>query len=353
MRRWLKRVVPAACAIASISCVAIWGIGAALTDSSILTQWIWWVPQEAWLIACAFFALGAMPMRKPARFRSVAFIALSVFMAHTALVRWRTPNLLQRAESPAFTLLYWNPGVPYEIDIIPSLARHAADIMIVANQPTRTPWQDLIVQLGGVHEIPINGKFCVLTRFPMIASGITSLGLKGRLPAPDRQPEDKAARYVIDPGYAQWVELDTRELLGATTVIWIIDLPSDIALGRAEMTRDAAERIAEWAGPVQRATPGDAFAPDSPGFPPPDIVVGDFNIPRGSASLRAIKGDLADSFTQAGAGPTATWPRGFPVLHIDQCFLKAPLRATSFRVHKPDTGNHRMIEVGIKADQAR
>ena len=79
---------------------------------------------------------------------------------------------------------------------------------------------------------------------------------------------------------------------------------------------------------------------DSTAAPPPDIVVGDFNMTRGSASVKALVPGLAHAYDQAGRGYGATFRRDFPLYHLDHTLLSGTLTATDYAVVDLGIGRH-------------
>ena len=78
-----------------------------------------------------------------------------------------------------------------------------------------------------------------------------------------------------------------------------------------------------------------------PGFPTPDLIVGDCNTPRGSASLAIVAGSMSQAFDQAGRGFEATWPRKTPIIAIDQAFVGPRLRAVGYDIVDLGAAQHR------------
>ena len=83
------------------------------------------------------------------------------------------------------------------------------------------------------------------------------------------------------------------------------------------------------------------------GFPAPDIVVGDFNIPRSAGSLKALGRGYPSAFDQAGRGYMASYPRVRPIFHIDQTFVAPGLRVFDYRLPDIGAGAHRAQVVDI------
>ncbi len=73
---------------------------------------------------------------------------------------------------------------------------------------------------------------------------------------------------------------------------------------------------------------------------PPDVVVGDFNMTRGSYAVRTLFPGLEHAYDQAGRSYGATFHRAFPLVHIDHVLLGEQLRATSYQLPDPGVGRH-------------
>ncbi len=116
--------------------------------------------------------------------------------------------------------------------------------------------------------------------------------------------------------------LDATAELGRPITICAVDLPSDPKRPRHEIAR-TARRILE-----------DLEAP------PPDIVVGDFNMTRGSASVKTLFPGLAHAYDQAGRGYGATLPRGYPLYHLDHTLLADTVQATDYALVDLGIGRH-------------
>ena len=82
-------------------------------------------------------------------------------------------------------------------------------------------------------------------------------------------------------------------------------------------------------------------------FPVPDLILGDFNTPRGSESLEALVGAKREVLAEGGWGPRATWPRRLPLWGIDLGFVGDGWRVLVGRVLDPGAGGHRALEFEI------
>ena len=176
-----------------------------------------------------------------------------------------------------------------------------------------------------------------------------------------------------------------KEGLSTDFVVWLMDLPSDPTLSRQNVTRQARAAMDNWKGVATVRAAADPNKSDAPvqwsnvpaeqlgrrGFPNPDLVIGDFNVPRGSRSLKNLVGDMANAYDQAGAGYTASYqrkvpfaqldgpgliglvrwmiPSDVPFFHIDQAFVAPSLHATRYRTMNLGFGTHWAQFVEVQA----
>lgn len=175
------------------------------------------------------------------------------------------------------------------------------------------------------------GLTTIASRFPVLDTG--SAGLKGVDGEWIWRPTETGVEGI------EFVTLDTTEVLGKATSIWIVDLPSNPVLHREDVMRAALTAAREW-----KAYRSEEFVT---GFPAPDIILGDFNTPAGSESLKLLVGDFNDAYREAGRGPRATFPRGLPQLAIDLAFVDPALETRLFRRLDPGVGHHCAIALGI------
>jgi hypothetical protein len=246
-------------------------------------------------------------------------------------------------------IVFWNQASAIVGDVAPTFLASKPSIFVLANRHSGTATREVaqaFIDTGPAYAA-VGWPFDLFGRLPVRRWASTSLGLEGR----SRQ-RDGSMRE--DPGWAAFYELETPT---GTLTVWVIDLPSDPRLGRMRLARGAGAAIASWQGAVRVVDPEEGQwteRAEALGFPAPDVIVGDFNIPRGSASLRAFlraagAAGMRDAFDEAGWGWKRTWPRELPVWALDQCFVGARVRALRFETINPEMGGHRGIVVEVHA----
>jgi hypothetical protein len=296
-----------------------WLIGRLCTDRYAWSQWLWWTPT---LIAIALAILGTLialipaPPRFGRRSRSglwaITTIAIIVYFAafeHRFLSRPKTAT-------GGIELVHWTCTMS-----APHLRREHA-----AWAQTFTGDIAILMHTGGLsfdpgmNEVRQRGY----TVYPIgLATIIT------RAPLLEHRP------IIINRPYIVWMmKFDVRALSDSdnnseapdaepTLTVWIIDLPSDPQLSRHDVSVRLRELI------------------ESADEEPPAVILGDFNIQRGSASLASVFPDHVHAFAQAGRGYGATFPRERPMYHIDHILLRDPWRALRYDIEDTGQGRHR------------
>lgn len=341
--------------------------GRIFTDYHFWSQWLFWTPPEAWLLAIWALAISTSLLEPPGKGRrwarlgppTVALIAL----LHVAIVHWHLENALIRTTGPtALRVYHWNATETTdealheflrEADPF-ALHRDSPAVIVLANPPLRLDWSDIVRMLAPVdiaqrdlrQHVRRGGRFVFISGQPMSAAGWASLGLDAKTTEPG----------LLDNGTAMFASI---ELDSGSVVIWGIDWPSDPKRGRMAYVEPSLKAIADSthstfkptaAGPLQRERHS--------GFPPADVVVGDFNTGRGSVAISTFLPDMASAHAQAGIGPDYGWPlfvydgerdrSTIPFLGLDQAFVRPDgWRATAYRMHDLGVGTHRVQELFI------
>lgn len=346
--------------------LATWTAGQVLTDQYALSQYLWWMPTPlvlfvawpmiivSWVVERLSSRLGGYQLRP---LLSAALLGITLWFVFGVghVYRYVLPS---RAGS--VRLVYWNLAVDDEAtgagDVVSQLT---PDIAIVANprwDETRGPLLDAMRAMGGAgaspeaepsesESLPSSGQaeagseairfvfsneIAIATRGQILRWGSARFSADGR--------DDFEHRGVI-------VFAEVAELMPEPITIWIVDLPSAPALWRVEVMEQAVQAIGSWSGPD--FVPGDGGRwvrrTDAEPFPDADLIVGDFNTPRGSASLETLVGSRRNASVVAGRGFGYTWPREHAILAIDHCFAGPRLRVQGFRSLDPGMGRHRLL----------
>lgn len=382
--RWCGWLLIAACA-------AAWVVGRVLTDRFAWSQPLWWAPSAALLAPVWVAGLGVVLAwvawgraggsrgrrggRRDGRGRArrrgggasggrvgrglvAAFAAGSLL--HFGLVELGLHRAVFGARGGGagdagvpLRLVFWNQAGRTAGEASGAFAGAVAEggsaVMVLANRHSSVPPEEFAAGVWGEEPAAVvsGWPFDVMGRVEVLRSGTASLGLSASARAEGGEPGRR------DPGRAAWYEL---EVGGARLVVWAVDLPSDPGAHRVPLGREAGRAIASWRG-ATRVMEGDRVRyvrGEEAGFPAPDVIVGDFNIPRGSASLGVFlresgAGAMRDAFGEAGWGWERTWPREFPAWAIDHCFVGERVRAAGFGTLDPGVGGHLALVVDLRA----
>ncbi len=335
------------------------------TDHYAWSQWVFWIPPEAWLFTMWLLAIATAllePRGKGRRWARLGPLVLAaVATLHVALVHWNLQNAVLRKPGPtALRVYHWNATEATDEalqsflrDADPFALRHDSPaVVVLANPPLRLDWPDIvrmlapeeIAQRDVQRHLRRGGRFVFISGKPLTTAGWASLGLKGQTAEPD----------LLDDGTAMFAEV---ALESGHVVVWAFDWPSDPKRGRMDYVEPTLRAIAESthstftptaAGPLQREK--------HTGFPDAGVVVGDFNTARGSRAISDLLPGMASAHAQAGIGPDYGWPRfiydgkrdrtTIPFLGLDQAFVRrGEWRATAYRMIDLGVGTHRAQEV--------
>lgn len=293
--------------LAAAVVVAAWLLGRLVSDRYGWSQWLLWIPTPAVLIA-AVAALAAAPWRPAAsigrRRRVIAWaVCVAVIFVYFAAIEHR--------------LLRWAPDGDVAVRLVhgsvqatgpkvlarwgEQLTRLGGDVTIVSTLLPRRDIGRLVDRLGGLGTPVVCWPFVLVTRLPVLEARplVANAGL----------------RVVV-------FRIDATATLGRVLTVFAVDMPSDPRRSRATVAR-AARKIL-----------------DQVASEPPDVVVGDFNMTRGSASLSMTFPNLEHAFDQAGRGYGASFRRGLPLYHIDHTLLGEGVRAVEYDLVDIGTGRH-------------
>ncbi len=341
-RRRLRAAITRAMWLCATLVLVVWGVGRLASDRWIWSQYLLWLPTIVALGVGGALLAGAWildPRRSRWRTRHLASAVLIIAAVVLVLGELDLIRRLSGQGRADLRVVYWNASnqlLEYPPTLISDLQ---ADLVVVANPRWRMGREMFATTVtpGRARDGHVlwRSGFAIASRYPIIEHGATMLGLHGVRAGMDPETDGDLA---FDRGHAVFFVLDTSEVLGHTTVVWAIDMPSDPRQGRMKNAKIARSHIEAWQG--QDGTQG---------FPPADIVVGDLNVPRGSASL----GVLCPSMRDAG-GVLGTWPRRWSLWQLDHT-LYDPRSWALVRLWAvdPGVGTHRMLVCDLRTHERR
>lgn len=356
--------------------MVLFGVGRVATDRWHATQYLHWVPSVP-LVAGGLLGLvmsraawrGSKALR---RTQAAVLGSLGAALLWVLVVEWRIQHaVLGPAPGPTgVTLVHFNASGKPAPALPGAVLALEPDVVIFANLRSRSALPDVLRALSpGASPAPEQGtptaslvhadRFTVVSRARIVEFGHATLGFDGAIFLNTTMPD------LRDPGTAAWFRLDTAVPLGREIVVWAMDLPSDPRLHRREMMTRALDAIGAWDGPTFVRQEGGNYAPlagaAAHGFPAPDVIIGDFNTPGGSAALaefarRAGAGvAMRDAHAAAGLGPDGTFPSMLPKwlgLGLDRAFVSERLRVTRRDIHAVPPSQHRAQRVTVSSGDA-
>lgn len=323
-----------ALAVTTLLALALWLAGRILNDTRLWSQYLFWTPG---LVVLPLGALGLLAARRAGRGTILAGWAL--WIAGAAVFFWPARAAPLAHSGSPWRVVHLNSGdapLPRSID---------ADLALFQADPARR-FDALLSSLGGNAVLIRHERFAVLSRGDVLAWGVATLGIEPGLGVDPRPSRPRLA----DPGAAMCLVLARPGALGPgpEIVVWLVDLPSDISLHRRRVMETAARAIALFEGPWRRRGEDGRWEKQpgaAPGFPRPDIVIGDFNTPAGSGSLSLLTRGLLPAETPL----LGSWPRRLPLWAIDQAFVGPGLGVMSYRYADPGVGPHRAQHLTLTA----
>lgn len=313
----ILKIIKLAIAALAICVLIAWLTGQILSDRYEFSQWLLWIPTPlaiGFAIAGSACAIPKRPIKLLGKVRLICIagiiFSISIYFAFIEH-RFLRSSPVGNAN---FKVIHFNANTATDEELenfSSDMLAQNADLIVLTNSGHHRRYKQLIESFNADGSAFVIGPFRVFTRLDILERR--------------RIVSNQGTNVVL-------LRIDTTSKLGHAVSIYAVDLPSDPKISRMQI----AQKL--------RSMLNDADAPL------PDIVLGDFNMTRRGAALSSIFPDLEHAYDQAGHGYGATYPRNFPLLHIDHILLNDDLLARSYNLIDPHAGRHRMqiAEIGTK-----
>ncbi|MCH7572251.1 MAG: hypothetical protein IH891_04985 [Planctomycetes bacterium] len=297
-----------AAALAGFAWIVItgWLVGRIVSDRFLWSQFLLWIPTPVTLV---FVALGLLASFRPGstkrrrKRRQLVWGGILVVMAFVFLFVENRFHRMGTPERNGLRVMHWTMSHakrPRDAHI-EKIEPLVGDVNFLSEAWGMNWPEAMDTLLGPEGKMARAGRYWILSTIKIIE-----------------------ARTIIsrDGVEISLVQLDATEQFGRVLIVYLVDLPSSPTVGRAAQARSVRHLL------------------DAMSIPRADMIVGDFNTPRGSRSLSILFPDLHHAYDDAGRGYGASFHRAFPLYHIDHILLTADMQATSYELVNPGLGRH-------------
>ena len=292
---------------AGVLVIASWFVG----DTSLWWQMISWVPAIALVpvLGGVLFLAIAVGGWFGSVLRTCLLLGLLFMVSWVCGVDYGLLRARQPQETDG-TLVHWNAGSLWGIKstagVVGDMIALNPDLLVVTNPGSKLWTKSTREYQQSWKYVARNHGALVMSRFPIRECRIV-LAAKGVLVV-----------KIVAQVHEDWL------------TIWAVDCPSEPGLVRSDLFKDLRRRL------------------DLLELDPPDIVLGDFNVPRNSLSLHQAFPQMKNAFDEVGGGWQATWPSGFPLWQLDQVLLGPDIEGVRYQIFPSSHGAHRIQQAIIR-----
>ncbi|MEO8195430.1 MAG: endonuclease/exonuclease/phosphatase family protein [Thermoanaerobaculia bacterium] len=295
---------------AGLALVAIWALGQALRDRTLVTAWAFYLP-SAIVLAILLLLASFEAVRR--RRRSAAILLLLALPPVLTLLlvenRWQS-GVAVTARAADLRVVAWNVAdFPRGVERVAALLRPLEPDLVLLSEAPGKPPQELEHRLsGGLRLTPV-GSMAIFARGEPLAV------------------EWLAREDELQVAFVRWTVAGRRLGILAVNVISSPRVPRDPLLERVLAMIRARD---------------------------PDLVLGDFNSPRRSRALTRLPVGFRHAYDAAGSGWSSTWPATLPLLAIDQTIVGPRLLVRGYSLHTTRISDHRLqlteLDFGLPPD---
>lgn len=328
VRRRVLPILAKGTAMLGILMLGAWITGRVLTDEHHWSQYLYWMPAlamvgGAWVMLALSTIFAALARRLGGLLLRPILLVLAIGCTiHLVFGVWhlhRAPFANRSKDLDAIRIGHWNlAGQEQDTNAIGDTFNEIdVDIVLLANVQWGEPRQEVLEHfehfapdervrwVNYSHKLNadpahfrVEGDAIIASRYPMTRTGLVSFG--------SRERQQVLSHSSSGKGWVMFAEfdLDLERRDDAPFVVWFVDLPSNPTQWKMDSMREVQREIDAWNGDgwAMGQHVWERYQDEGASFPDPDMVIGDFNTPRGSASIDLLAPGFKDAFEDAGYG---------------------------------------------------
>ena len=377
VRRRVLPILAKGTAMLGILMLGAWITGRVLTDEHHWSQYLYWMPAlamvgGAWVMLVLSTILAALARRLGGLIlRPILLVLVIGCTIHLVFGVWhlhRAPFADRSKDPGAIRVGHWNlAGQEQDTKAIGDTFNELdVDIALLANVQWGEPRQIVLEHfehfapeervrwVNYSHKLNadpahfrVEGDAIIASRYPMTRTGLVRFG--------SRERQLVLHHSSSESGWVMFAmfDLDPERTDDPPFVVWFVDLPSNPTSWKMDSMREVRQYVDAWDGSgwEMGRHVWERTTSDNGSFPAPDLIVGDFNTPRGSASIDQLIPGFDDAFESAGFGrgrsfviEDGSWSENlmFKVLdmHIDLTLVAPTHSTTGYALIHMDDADH-------------